>query len=128
MEVQDSKYDVSPTYDLSNYMKVPTLKRNSPLTSSNCSFHTRFSVLSALLTPIKLRMYNCSHRHHCESVVHSGSMIDIIIPKIISSLYVVRWFIVEFHYGLLKVDTITLTQGLSFQLWKKITLLLTLNK
>ena len=30
-----------------------------------------------------------------------------------------NWFIVELHYGLLKVDTITLTQGLSFQLWKK---------
>ena len=26
MEVQDSKYDVSVTYDLSNYLKVPTLK------------------------------------------------------------------------------------------------------
>ena len=36
-------------------------------------------MISTLLTPIKLRIYNCSHRHHCESVVHRGSMIDIII-------------------------------------------------
>ena len=81
MAVQDSKYDVSATYDLLNHLKVLTLKRNNHSTSSNGSLHTRFSVLSALLTSVKLRIYNCLHRHHCESVVHSGSMIDIIIPK-----------------------------------------------
>ena len=76
MEVQDSKYDVSATYDLLNHLKVLTLKRNN-----HSTLHARFSVLSALLTSVKLRIYNCLHRHHCESVVHSGSMIDIIIPK-----------------------------------------------
>ena len=81
MAVQDSKYDVSATYDLSNHMKVLTFKRNSHSTLSNGSFHARFSVLSTLLRPIKLKIYNCSHRHHCASVVHSGSMIDIIISK-----------------------------------------------
>ena len=37
-------------------------------------------MISTLLTSIKLRINNCSHRHHCESVIHRGSMIDIIIP------------------------------------------------
>ena len=32
------------------------------------------------MTPIKLSIYKCSHRHYCESVVHRGSMIYIIIP------------------------------------------------
>ena len=81
MKVQDSKYDVSATYDLSNHLTVPTLKSNNHSTLSNGSFHARFCVLSVLLTPAKLRIYDCAHRHHCESVVHSGSMIDIIIPK-----------------------------------------------
>ena len=110
MEVQDSKYDVSVTYDLSNHVKVTTLKRNNKSTSSNGSFHARFSVLSTLLTPVNLRIYNCSHYHHYESVAHSGSMIDITIPNNISLFYIVCLFIVGIHHGLLKVDTITLTQ------------------
>ena len=118
MEVQDSKYDVSVTYDLSNHLKVPTLKRNNQSTSLNGPFHARFSVSSALLTPVKLRIYNCSNHHHCESVVYNGSMIDILIPKILSLLYIVRLFIVKLNHGFLKVDTTTLTQCLSFQLWK----------
>ena len=81
MEVKPSTCDVSVTYDLSNHMKPPTHKRTSPPTSSIGSFHARFSVLSALLTSIKLRIHNCLHRHHCESVVHSGSMIDIVISN-----------------------------------------------
>ena len=128
MEIQDSKYDISVTYDLSNHLKVPTLKRNNQSTSSNGFFHARFSVLSALWTPVKLRICNYSYRHHCESVVHSISMIDIIIPKKLSLVYIVRLFIVGLRHGLLKVDTTTLTQSLSFQLWKMITLLLTMKK
>ena len=80
-EAKPSTYDVSATYDLSNHMKIPTHERNSPPTSSNGSFHALFSVLSVLLTHFKLRICNCSHRHHCESVVHSKSMIDIVISK-----------------------------------------------
>ena len=64
MEVQDSKYDDSVTYGLSNYLKVPTLKRNNQSTSSNRYSHARFSVLSALLTVVKLKIYKCTHRHH----------------------------------------------------------------
>ena len=45
-------------------------------------------------------------------------MIDILIPKILSLLYIVRLFIVKLHHSFLKVDTTTLTQCLSFQLWK----------
>ena len=59
MEVQDSKYDVSVTYDLSNHLKFPILKISNQSTSSNGSFYARFSVLSELSTPAKLRIYNC---------------------------------------------------------------------
>ena len=68
-------------------MKVPTIKRTpskqktQTTTSLITSFHGRFSVIIPLLTPIKLRIFNCSDRHHCEPVVLIGSMIDIIIPK-----------------------------------------------
>ena len=127
MEVKQSTYDVSATYDLPNYMKIPTQKKNSPTTSSNGSFNARFSVLSALLTPITLRIYNWSYRHHCESVVHSGSMIDIVIPKksfiILHSALVhcgtSSWFVKSGYYH-------TNTRSF-FQLRKKITLLLTLK-
>ena len=115
MEVQETKYDISVTYDLSNHLKVPSLKNNNQLTSSNGSFHVRFSVLSALFRPGKLGLYICSYRHHCESVVHSRLMIDIIIPKMLSLFYIMHWFIVELHLGLLKVDTATLTLGLIIQ-------------
>ena len=57
------------------------MKRNNQSTSSNGSFHTRSSILSELLTSVKLMIYSCSRHHHCKSVVHSGSMIDIIIRK-----------------------------------------------
>ena len=83
----DNNYDMSMTYDLCNHVKVPTIKQISSksktptTTSSIISYHGKFSVISALLTPIKLKIFNCSHRHHCKSVVHRGSMIDIIIPK-----------------------------------------------
>ena len=127
MEVKESKYDVSVTYDLSNYLKVPTMKRNNQSTSSNRSYHAQLSVLSALLNPVKLRIYNCSHCHHCESVAHSRSMIDIIILKIISLFYIVCLFIVELHHSLLKVDTTTQTQYYFVQ-WRKMITLLTIKK
>ena len=82
----ENNYDMSLSYDLCNHVQVPITKPASkksktlPNTSSTLTFHERFSVISTLLTPIKLRIHNCSHRHHCESVVHRGSMIDIIIP------------------------------------------------
>ena len=75
------------TYDFCNHVKISTIKRTpsksktQTTTSSIISFHGRFSVISELLTPIKLRIFNCSRRHHCESVFHSGSMINIIIPN-----------------------------------------------
>ena len=77
-----SNYDMSLSYQLCNHVKVPVPKstskksNSSPSTSSTTHFHGRFSVISTLLTPIKLRVYNCSHRHHCESIVHQRSMID----------------------------------------------------
>ena len=83
----DNNYDMSMTYDLCNHVKVPTIKQISSksktptTTSSIISYHGKFSVISALLTPIKLKIFNCSHRHHCKSVVHRGSMINIVIPK-----------------------------------------------
>ena len=36
-------------------------------------------MINNLLTPLKLKIYNYSHRHHYESVVHRGSMIYIIV-------------------------------------------------
>ena len=128
MEVQDSKYDVSAAYDLLNHMKIPSQKKKtSPPISSNGSFHAQFIVLSALLTPIKLRKDNCSHRRHCESVVHSGYMIDIVILK--QSVIVLHsalvhcgtpsWFVESEYYH-------TNTRSF-FQLCKKLILLLTLK-
>ena len=127
-EVKPSTCDVLATYDLSNHIKIPTHKRKYPPTSSIDSFHARFSVLSALLTPNKLRIYNYSHRHRCKSVVHSGSMIDITIPTkyfiVLHSALVhcgtPSWFVESGYYH-------TNTRS-SFQLWKNITLLLTLKK
>ena len=71
------------------------MRRNKESTSTVESLHGQFSVLSALLTPFKLKIYNYSHRHHCESVVHSGSIIDIIIPKncfIVLHCALVHWW------------------------------------
>ena len=124
MKVQETKYDISVTYDLSNHLKVPTMKINNQSTSSNGYSHAWFSVFSVLLTSVKLRMYNCSHRHHYESVVHSESIIDIIFPKkkfIVLHRALVHyenssWFIENGYYH-------TNKQGYSFQLWKMITLL-----
>ena len=82
----ENNYDMSLSYDLCNHVKAPITKQASsksktiPNTSSILTFHGRFSVIRTLLTPIKLRIYNCSHRYHYESGVHRGSMIDIIIP------------------------------------------------
>ena len=56
-------------------------KRRTYTTSSVNTFHGKLSVLNALLTPIKLKLYNCSHRYHGKAKVHSGSMIEIIIPQ-----------------------------------------------
>ena len=54
---KDKSYDITQTYDLLNRTTVPAEKT----TSSVNKFHGRFSVLSALLTPIKLKVYNCSY-------------------------------------------------------------------
>ena len=81
-------FDISKTYDLSNHTKVPIKNSNT--------FHEIFSVLSVLLTPFKLKIYNCSHRHHCESKVYISSMMGIIIP--------VNYLIV-FHSALVQCGT-----------------------
>ena len=75
----DKIYDVTKKYDLLNHTKVPIEKKyeNTTLLVNTC--HEKCNVLSMLLTPIKLKVYNCSHRHHRESKVHSGSTIKIII-------------------------------------------------
>ena len=78
---KDKIYDITKTYDLLNNTKVSIEKRRANTTSSVNTFHGRLSVLNALLTPIKLKLYNCSHRYHGKAKVHSGSMIEIIIPQ-----------------------------------------------
>ena len=75
--------NVYDSYDLSNHLKVPLTNKgkNKHSTNNVKDFHARFSVLSALRSPIKLKLWNCSHRHHFEKIVHRGSMIEVIIPE-----------------------------------------------
>ena len=63
---KDLSKDVKESYDLSNHLKVPQTKRgkNKNATNNVKYFHARFSVLSALRSPIKLKLWNYSHRHH----------------------------------------------------------------
>ena len=77
---REKSYDIIQLYDLLNHIKVPVEKSyENPISSVN-TFHGRFSILIALLKPIKLKVYNCSHWYHGKSKVHSRSMIKIIIP------------------------------------------------
>ena len=80
---KDLSKDVNDAYDLSNHMKVSQTKRgkNKKSTINVKDFHARFSVLSTLRSPIKLKLWNCSHRHHFEKNVHRGSMIKVIMPE-----------------------------------------------
>ena len=56
---KDNIYDITQTYDLLNHTKVPVEKIHIKTTSSVNMFHGRFSVSSALLTEIKLKVYIC---------------------------------------------------------------------
>ena len=47
-------------------------------------------------SPIKLKIFNCSHRHSIASIVHQGSAIEVIIPE--------NCFIM-FHCGLVHCGT-----------------------
>ena len=50
--------------------------------SSNIkSFHGRFSVISALMIPIKLIIFSCTHRYSIESIVCQGLAIKVLIPE-----------------------------------------------
>ena len=54
---KDISKDVNKSYDLTNYQKVPVSKRaKNNITSNVTDFHTRFSALSALRSPIKLKL------------------------------------------------------------------------
>ena len=57
--------NVNDSYDLSSHLKVLQTKRGKNQNSTNNvkDFHAIFSVLSALRSPIKLKLCNCSHRH-----------------------------------------------------------------
>ena len=77
--------------DLSNHIKVPTKRRGDKYSSNIEGFHGRFSVISALRSPLKLKIFNYSHRYSIESIVRQGSAIDVIIPE--------NCFII-FHSGL----------------------------
>ena len=76
----DKECDVSKKYDLSNHAKAPVKGRNKFTISIITSFHGRFSVLSALMTLFKLKIYNYSHRHYCKSIICHDSMVNIVIP------------------------------------------------
>ena len=61
--------DVNNSYDLSKHLKVPLINRGKNNTASNVKyFHIRFSVLSTLRSPIRLKLWNCFHRHHSEKL------------------------------------------------------------
>ena len=96
------------SYDLSNHQKVTPIKRGKNNTTSNAKdFHARFSVLSALRSPIKLKLWNCFHRHYSIKFGHRESMIEVIIPEdcfIMFSCGLVHcgtpsWFINRGEYG-----------------------------
>ena len=110
----DKDFDFPKTHDLSNHTKVPVKKRNVTIISQVDHFHGRYSVLSVLLTPLKLKIYNCSHQHHCESMMYNGSIMDIIIP-VKYFIVIVHLFIVELHNGMLKMDFTIQIQDYSFQ-------------
>ena len=74
--------------DLSNHTKVPTKRRGDKYSSNIEGFHGRFSVISALRSPFKLKIFNYSHRRfsnwsydfreffiifHC-GLIHSGTL------------------------------------------------------
>ena len=54
---KDTSKDVNNSYDLSNHQKVPLIKRDKNNTTQRKGFHARFSVLSALRSPIKLKLW-----------------------------------------------------------------------
>ena len=45
------------------------------------TFNGRFTVLSALRSSFKLKIFNCSHCHSSESTVHQGLKIEVFIPE-----------------------------------------------
>ena len=59
-------------------------------------FHGRFSVLSALRSPFKLKIFNYSTRYYSESIIHKDSMIEVIVQ--------INCFI-PFNYDLVHYDT-----------------------
>ena len=62
--------------------KFQQLKRTQPKQKNKMLLLRLHLFMNGLaFTPIKLVIFNYSHIHHCESVVHGGSIIDIIIPK-----------------------------------------------
>ena len=91
-------YHKNMTYPI--MARFPITKKNEKSTSIITSFYGRFSVLNILTTPFKLNNYNCSYRHHCESMVHNGSMMEIVLQLIILSYFTVCLFIVEVHVGI----------------------------
>ena len=80
------------------------LKRENVTTISQVdSFHGSFRVLSTLLTQFMLKICNCSHRRHCESMVHIGSMMEIII--LVNSFIVFHSTLIQGEYFSLYVES-----------------------
>ena len=86
------------SYDLFHHTKVPLLKRGMQSTSNKGSFHGRFSVISVFRNPFKMKICNCSHRHHSEPIVCKGSMLKVVFP--------VNCFIL-FHCGIVHCGTLS---------------------
>ena len=95
------KKNIKYAYELCNHKKVPNAKKSMQMqiTSKINYFHGRFSVLSSLRTPFKLKLFNFSHRLHSKKTVHRGSMIEVIIPEILLSCFIVVLYIVERYRG-----------------------------
>ena len=83
---------------LSNHIKVPTKRKGDNHSSYFLKLHGRFRVISALRSPFKLKIFNYSHRHSIEFIVHQGSAIEVMISE--------NFFII-FHCGLIHSETLS---------------------
>ena len=68
-------------YDLSNHIKVQKKRRGNNHSSNIKSFHGVFSVISALRSHIKLKVFNYSRRPSIESIVRQALTIEVIIAE-----------------------------------------------
>ena len=85
---------------MSNYVKYRVIQCKKTTTTNITLFHGRYSFLSVLEIPFRLKILNYSNHHHSKSMVHIGYMNEAKILVAYFIVFIVHLYTMHINLGI----------------------------